>query len=107
MHWDLKEESEILDQERRRAPQTEKRTGAVSVQVGGCVQGTVEEAGVSTECRKWVGVRPDRKIRAERKDPGEGLFSVVAAAGLFSGCGEQELLFVAVCGLLILLRSMG
>ena len=39
-----------------------------------------------------MGVRPDRKIRAERKDPGEGLFSVVAAAGLFSGCGEQGLL---------------
>ena len=51
-----------------------------------------ERQRVSTECRKWVGVRPDRKIRAERKDPGEGLFSVVAAAGLFSGCGEQGLL---------------
>ena len=48
-----------------------------------------ERQRVSTECRKWVGVRPDRKIRAERKDPGEGLFSVVAAAGLFSGCGEH------------------
>ena len=30
----------------------------------------------------------------------------VAAHGLFSGCGERGLLFVAVCGLLIVVASL-
>ena len=56
------------------------------------------------KCRKWVGVRPDRKIRAEREDQGEDLF--VVAVGLFSSCGEQGLLFVAVCGRLIMVTLL-
>ena len=31
---------------------------------------------------------------------------LVAAHGLFSGCGERGLLFVAVCGLLVVVTSL-